>query len=66
MKICKKCNKIINPKDETNHGLCGSCYYDYLLEKIDHLGEKQPEPESSLSVFSKKVKEFFKKFRKKK
>lgn len=55
MQYCKNCNNLIDPNTETDHGLCLLCYQEYLYDKIDHLGEKQPQPESW-------VKKFFKNF----
>ena len=62
MKYCKKCNNPINPEHETDHGLCLSCYHEYLLDKIEHLGEKQPKVEETSCKFFKKIQKIIKNF----
>lgn len=54
-KICKKCNKMLKTNEETYDGLCLNCYQNYLFEKVEHLGERIPKKESSLSIFFKKI-----------
>ena len=57
---CSKCSKIVKSKEEIHNGMCSNCYYDYLMDKIEHLGEKQPKPENRLKIFIKKmVQRFF-------
>lgn len=65
MNYCKKCNKIIEKKEETYKGLCFDCYREYLFEKIEYIGDDEYVakffPENKLKKFLKAIKKFFSK-----
>lgn len=65
MNYCKKCNKIIEKKEETYKGLCFDCYREFLFEKIEHIGDDEYETkffsENNLKTIIKAIKNFFSK-----
>ena len=62
MYYCNNCKKKVNNKKDLYKGLCENCYHEYLLNKIENIGE--PEPiERKPKKFS--IKNFLKKILKK-
>ena len=74
MFYCKKCKKEVNKKEDLYKGLCDKCYYDYLTEKIENIGNPNYidlySNDLSISVKLKslceKIRNLFKKSRKEK
>ena len=67
MYYCNKCNKEVDNKKDLYKGLCQSCYHDYLIEKIENLGnpeflEKDKNNfsiKNSIKEIFEKIKDFF-------
>jgi len=63
MKFCKKCKKAIKSRKESYNDLCFDCYKEYLLEKIQHIGEDTyifASKNHILKSISNSIKNFFK------
>lgn len=59
MYYCNKCKKEVNNKKDLYKGLCENCYREYLLEKIENIGNPEyfenNKNNFSLKKFIKKI-----------
>ena len=56
MYYCYKCKKEVNRKKDLHEGMCEKCYREYLLEKIENIGNIEYFKKDSFSI-----KKFFQK-----